>query len=304
MSAQPFPANINHHPLKGIAMRLLAVVFLALMFLLVKIADGRGVHLIESLFYRFLFGLIVIIPLVAKQSGGIRSLKTNRPYAHLARAIVGLCAMSLNFLAYIMLPLAEATTIGFAVPIFATLLSVVILAEMVGVHRWGAIIAGFIGILIVVQPGDGHIPLAGALVALSGALLTSSVSVLIRSLGGTENVATIVFWFSALTLPPLGIAMLFFGGAHDSLTWVVICGIGITGGAGQLALTAALRYAPVSVVIPMDYTSLIWATLFGWLVYDTLPVPATWIGAPIIIGSGLYIVWRENRLKKRDAIAA
>jgi len=279
-------------------MRLIAIAFLAGMFALVKIADQRGVHLVESLFYRFLFGLIVIIPLIVSQPGHFRALGTSRPLAHLARAVVGLCAMSLNFLAFILLPMAEATTIGFTVPIFATLLSVIVLSEMVVIHRWGAIIAGFIGILIVIQPGDGHIPLDGALVALSGALLTASVSVLIRSLGSTENVATIVFWFTALTLPPLAIAMLFFGRAHDPVTWAIICGIGLTGGAGQMALTAALRYAPVSLVLPMDYTALIWATLFGWLIYDTLPVAATWIGAPIIIGSGLYIVWRENRLNK------
>lgn len=291
------------NPMKGIIYRLMAIFFLASMFVLVKLASQHDVHVVESLFYRFLVALVIVLPWIAMQPGPFadrfKLIATKRPGAHLARAMIGLCAMTLNYLGYILLPLAEATTIGFAVPIFATLLSVVVLAEMVGIHRWGAIIFGFVGILIVVQPGDGHLPLTGALVALGGALMTAGVSVLIRSLGTTESTLTTVFWFTALALPPLAVAMLFFGQSHDVHVWAMLLGIGLTGGAGQFALTASLRYAPVSVVMPMDYTSLIWATIFGWLIYDTLPIAATWMGAPIIIASGLYIVWREQRLKKR-----
>ncbi|HLU91998.1 MAG TPA: EamA family transporter, partial [Pedomonas sp.] len=106
-----------------------------------------------------------------------------------------------------------------------------------------------------------------------------------------------VFWFSVLSLPPLGLVYLFNLQAHDPLTWALLAGIGLVGGAGQLALTASVRFAPVSTVVPMDYSSLIWGVMFGWLLFGALPGPMTWIGAPIIIGSGLYIVYREHRLR-------
>ena len=115
-------------------------------------------------------------------------------------------------------------------------------------------------------------------------------------MGKTESPATTVFWFSTLSLPPLFIAYAFVAQLHDWPTFAMLIGIGLVGGVGQLALTAALRFAPVSAVVPMDYSSLIWATLYGYVLFGVLPGPWTWIGAPIIIASGLTIAWREHRL--------
>jgi len=109
-----------------------------------------------------------------------------------------------------------------------------------------------------------------------------------------------VFWFSLLSVPPLAIAYAFDLRVHDALTWAMLFGVGLIGGAGQLALTAALRFAPVSAVVPMDYSGLIWATLYGWLIFAVWPTPTTWLGAPLIIASGLVIVWRE-RVRGRAA---
>ena len=285
----------QNRPLPGILVRLIAIASLACMFVCVKLAAENGTHIIELLFYRQLFALFILLPFFMA-GPGLGALKTEYPKLHVTRMIVGITGMGFNFWAVSLLPLAEATTIGFMVPIFATLLSVVLLAEFVGIHRWVAIILGFIGVLIVVQPGDGHIPLAGAMVAITGALFTAWVSVLIRQLGRTEKPATTVFWFTISSLPLLGIAMLFFGSGHDMETWMLIAGAGLFGSIGQLTLTASLRLAPVSTILSMDYTSLIWATMFGYLIWDNWPGPATWIGAPIIIGCGLYIAFREHRL--------
>ncbi len=285
----------QNRPLPGILVRLLAIASLACMFVCVKLAAERGTHIIELLFYRQLFALVLLLPFFLA-GPGLAALKTDYPKLHISRMIVGLTGMGFNFWAVSLLPLAEATTIGFMVPIFATLLSVILLAEWVGIHRWAAILLGFIGVLIVVQPGDGHIPLFGAVIALTGALLTAWVSVLIRQLGRTEKPATTVFWFTVSSLPLLGAAMLYFGQAHDAQTWALIAGAGLFGSIGQLTLTASLRLAPVSTILSMDYTSLIWATLFGYLIWNSWPGPSTWIGAPIIIGCGLYIAWREHRL--------
>jgi drug/metabolite transporter (DMT)-like permease len=217
---------------------------------------------------------------------------------------LGVTAMALNFLAMILLPLAEATAIGFSVPIFSIVLAAVVLGEPTGRWRWGAVAAGFAGVLLIVQPGSGEVPLAGASVALVAALLTAAVTIVIRRLGATERATTTVFWFAISSLVPLGLLMLAFGGAHDTATWAILGVMALAGGLAQLTLTSALRLAPVALVMPMDYTSLLWATLLGAWLFSELPTPWTWVGAPVIILSGLVIVWREHRLARRAAVAA
>ena len=126
----------------------------------------------------------------------------------------------------------------------------------------------------------------------------------IRRLGATERASTTVFWFAFSSLPPLGALMLVFGGTHDPATWAILAGLAAAGGLAQLTLTQSLRLAPVALVMPMDYTSLLWATLLGAWLFGQLPAAWTWLGAPIIIASGLVIVWREHRLHRRAALDA
>ncbi|RYY29135.1 MAG: DMT family transporter [Sphingomonadales bacterium] len=268
------------------------------MMALVKLAESGGATLAELLFFRQLCALPVVMIWLAN-GPGIASVRTERLGSHTRRMVIGLCGMVGNFAAVLLLPLAEATTLSFTVPIFATILAAVLLREQVGRHRWIAVTIGFAGILIVAQPGAGHFPLAGALIGLSGALFTALVSIELRQLSRTEGTGTIVFWFSLLSLVPLGVAYLFFVQPHSAWVWATMLAAGLIGGIGQLALTGALRFAPVSAVLPMDYSSLIWATLYGWLFFGVLPTPYTWLGAPVIIASGLYIVWRE-RVRKQE----
>jgi drug/metabolite transporter (DMT)-like permease len=133
---------------------------------------------------------------------------------------------------------------------------------------------------------------------VAAAFMVAVISIQLRQIGRTESAGTTVFWFSVMTAVPLGALWLFDIRAHDLVTWAILAGIGIVGGVGQIALTAALRYAPVSTAVPMDYSSLIWATLYGWLIFGVWPTPYTWLGAPVIIASGLYIAWREHRLHR------
>jgi drug/metabolite transporter (DMT)-like permease len=290
-------------PLAGIALRLLTALLLAIMFALVKLASTRGVNVVESLFYRQCGSALCAIGLVAA-GPGFASLRTQRVGAHVGRMALGLAAMALNFVAFILLPLAEATTIGFSVPIFSVVLAALVLGEPTGKWRWGAVAAGFAGVLLIVQPGSGEVPLAGASVALAAALLTASVTIVIRRLGATERASTTVFWFAISSLVPLGLLMLHFAAAHDAATWAVLAGLALAGGLAQLTLTGALRLAPVALVMPMDYTSLLWAVVLGSWLFGDLPTPWTWAGAPIIIASGLVIVWREHRLHRRAALSA
>jgi drug/metabolite transporter (DMT)-like permease len=291
---------IAERRLFALGLRLVGVSCLSSMTVLIKLAGQRGITTPEMMFWRQAFAIPVVLFFVLA-TAGLSSLKTERFGLHASRTIFGLITMFLTFSSYLLLPLAEATTLGFTTPIFATILSALILRERTGLHRWGAVLIGFVGVLIVVQPGSGDIPLRGALVGLSSAFLIGCMSLLIRQMGKTEAAATTVFYFSLLSVPLLAPFLIYAHSSPDTTGWLLMVAIGMVGGAGQIAFTAALRFAPVSAVVAMDYIALLWSTVFGWLVWEHLPTVATWIGAPIIIISGLYIAWREHRLQLKTA---
>ena len=283
----------KQRPLAGIVMRLIAALCISLMIALVKLAETRGVHIIESLFYRQIFALPFVLLLVM-QGSGMDAVKTKRPVMHVWRTIVGMTGMVFNFWAVTLLPLAEATALSFTAPIIATIFAIIFLKEVVGIHRWAAIILSFFGVLIIVQPGGG-ITAFGAFIAMCAATFVASVSIIIRLLGQTESAATTVFWFTVGSLPILLVLMVFYGQSHPLETWPILFGIGLFGGVAQMALTQSLRLAPVSIILPIDYSSMIYATIIGIIVWQAWPSPMTWIGAPIIILAGIYIAWREHK---------
>ena len=296
-------ANRPDRLIPAIAFRLVSVVAFATMGALIKFAEVRGAKLVELLFFRQALAIPVVFAAVIA-GPGLQTLKTGRLSAHVLRTVIGLSSMSCMFLTIMLLPLAEATTLQFTVPIFATILGALVLREPTGWHRWGAVIMGFFGVVIVAQPGSGHIPLIGALTGLSAALLSATVSILLRHIGKTERATTTVFYFSLLSLVPLAPLFVMTAQPHDAWTWMLLVLIGLAGGIGQIAMTSSLALAPVAVVVPMDYSGLIWATLYGYLLFGALPTPMTWAGAPIIIASGLYIVWREHRRSQTNTITA
>ena len=273
------------------------------MNLLIKLSEARGAGLSEILFFRQ-FGAALLVGTVVAAGPGIGSLRTARMPAHLLRAAIGLTAMALTFSAILMLPLAEATTIGFSMPIFATVLGALILGEPTGWRRWAAVAAGFVGVLIVAQPGGGHTPTLGVALGLGAALCTAFISILLRQIGRTERAMTTVFWFSGLSTVALLPFFLHAMQPHRPAVWAILLGIGLIGGTAQLAMTESLARGPVSVVVPMDYTSLLWATALGWLAFGTLPAAATWAGAPVIVASGLFIVWREHVRRRTETLQA
>lgn len=298
--ATPLPPNApdDQRPdrrMAALGLRLLAATCLSLMTIFIKLSAESGVATPELMFWRQAFALPVVLAFIMATAGRA-AFKTQHPGLHLSRSLMGLFAMIFTFSSYIMLPLAEATTISFTVPIFATILAALILKEPTGKHRWGAVIAGFIGVLIVIQPGDGHIPMLGVAIGLASALMIGCNSLLIRSMGKTESPATTVFYFSAISFVIMLPMLFVYGNSHDMKGWVYLLAIGTLGGVGQLALTSSLRMAPISVTVAMDYVTLLWSTLAGYLVWDHLPPATTWIGAPIIVASGLYIALREHRL--------
>ena len=293
----------NDRVMLGIAMRLLAVFLLSSLSALIKVAETRGANLAEIMFFRQGAAVPVVLAYMMVAGPGLGAVQSRAVRGQVIRATVGLTGMVFNFGAILLLPLAEATTLAFTVPIFATILGALVLKEPTGWHRWGAVAAGFAGVLIVTQPGSGHFPIGGALVGLTSAVFVALVAIQLRQIGKVDAPVTTVFWFSSLSMVPMTLIYPFFAHAHDATTFAVLIAMGLVGGLGQIAFTAALKYAPVSAVMPMDYSSLIWATLYGWVLFGMLPTPWTWVGAPVIVASGLYIVWREHRVSRHPQVS-
>ncbi|HTK72450.1 MAG TPA: DMT family transporter, partial [Croceibacterium sp.] len=264
---------------------------------LIKLAGQHGIHLLEIMFWRQAVAALIMLCWVLPR-GGLRSLATERPRTHFLRALYGTIGMLFNFGAVILLPLAEATTMAFTAPIWAVILSTLLLKENVGVWRWSAVLFGFAGVLLIAQPGSGTFPLFGAGVALAGAFMVALISIQIADLNRTDKPLTIVFYFALFSLPMTAVALPFVMTRHAAADWALLFAIGAFGVLGQLLLTAALRFGAVASVIVMDYSSLFWATLYGWLLFTTLPPASTWLGAPLIIAAGLVIAWREHRLSR------
>jgi drug/metabolite transporter (DMT)-like permease len=286
-----------HRPLLALLIRLGAIAALATMSAFIKLAAKHHIHLLEIMFWRQLISLPLILGWLAA-TRNVGSLRTQRPRTHFLRALYGTVGMLFNFGAVILLPLAEATTMAFTAPIWAVILATLLLKEKVGVWRWSAVALGFAGVLLIAQPGSGDIPLFGALVALSGAFMVALISIQIADLNRTDKPVTIVFYFALFSVPMTALALPFVMTAHDATGWWLLLAIGIFGVIGQLLLTAALRFGAVASVIVMDYSSLFWATVYGWLFFASLPPASTWLGAPLIIAAGLVIAWREHRLSR------
>lgn len=279
----------------GIALRIAATTCFAFMAATIKLGYDAGASTPELAFYRFAFGLPPLLVWIAS-SGNFSVWRTQRPAAHVWRGIVGLATMLTAFSALAYLPLAESTTIGFAAPLFAVMLSALLLKEKVGRHRWSAVVIGFLGVLLVTRPEGRDLPAVGLLLAVLAALGVGIVTITIRQIGLTEHPQTTVLWFSLFSMAVTACLLPVYGQAHDGKTWAILVALGAFGGFGQIFLTSSLRYAPVSVVVPFDYTQLLWAVLLGWMVFADRPPSSTWAGAAVIIASGLYTLYREHKL--------
>lgn len=282
----------------GIVLRLAAASCFALMAAMVKLGAELGIHPVELVFWRFALSLPPTLLWIAL-GPGLGAIRTRRPRAHLWRAAVGLASMFTAFSAIILLPLAEATTINFAAPLFATILSIFILSEKVGAHRWAAITVGLIGILVVTRPDATTLPVEGLAVGIAAAFCVAFAQVTIRQISRTETSEAIVFWFALSAVIVVGMAMPFVGSAHTRYEWAILALTGLFGGLAQLFVTASLKTAPVAITAPFDYTQLIWAVGLGWLLFGYIPPAATWIGAAIVIASGLYTLYREQKARRR-----
>jgi drug/metabolite transporter (DMT)-like permease len=289
-----------HQPrvLLGIAFRVAAMACMACLSAIVKWTGSRGVPVFEIILFRNLFAFVPLGLYVARTTG-FEVLRTNRLGGHALRSVVGLTGMVCGFSAVQYLPLTEATALQFTSPLFMTALSALLLSEKVGRHRWGAVLAGFVGVLIMARPIPGQMNVVGVTLGMLSALGAAGAMVAIRQIADTERGPTIVFYFTLGGVLVGAVGSLFAWVTPDPLTLTMLVLAGLVGGVGQLFLTEALRQAPVGVIAPFDYTQLVWASLFGLVLWGELPHPLTLIGAVIVAASGVYILHRELRRFRR-----
>lgn len=290
-------------PLLALGLRLLAALALSTLVMLVKFTAQSGVAFAEILFWRQL-PTVLLIPAWLALHGELARLRTRRLPAHFRRAMLGATGMAFTFGAPLLLPLAESTSLGFTTPIFAVILSALLLKERVGPVRWVAVALGFAGVVIITQPGHSTIPPFGAAVGLGAGFMVALISIQVRDLARTDEALSIVFWFAALSAPLLALGLPFVMTAHSAWQWFLLIACGVLGCLGQILLTASLRFGQVASVIVMDYSALVWATVYGWLIWDELPPASTWLGAPVIIAAGAVIAWREYLHHRRTPAAA
>lgn len=280
--------------LKGATILIFAAVLFTLGVALIKYAGDR-IPVIQLLFLRQMGMLIMLSP--ALVSHFPQNIRTNRPGLQLIRVCFALIALLGGFTAVVHMPLAEATALGFAKSFFVTVFAMLILKESVGPYRWAAIVVGFIGVGVMVQPGAAGFSIYG-LYALAGAAAAGLVMVIIRLLSKTETTTSIlgfqVFGVGLVTMVPALVVWV----PPTPKEWLVIIAIGFISFFAQKANIYAYKHGEASLLASLDYVRLLFATVFGYFLFQQLPQLSTWIGAGIIILAAVFTVYRESRRKQ------
>ncbi len=251
-------------------------------------------HPLELAFFRCLFGGVVLIPFFVRRPTAIM---TSRRGIHLFRGILGVISMWTGFTALALLPLAEAVTLGFTRVLFLIPLAVLILGDRVDLPRWIATIVGFGGIVLMVNPSTTDLPAAGVALSLGSALIIAGVKLTVKALTETEGTLTIQLWFAGFSTLATFVPALYVWRWPEPHEFLLLLAIGAAGTLGQVFTVLGLRGVQASVVMPVDYTRLIFATFYGFLLFGHLPGAATIAGAGVIVVATLYIAQRGERVE-------
>jgi drug/metabolite transporter (DMT)-like permease len=242
-------------------------------------------------FFRNLFGLLPALWMSARI--GRAGFTTNRPFAHFWRTFFGLGNMLLMFTAYRMIPLPDATAISFAGPLFITAFSATLLSEKVGLHRWTAVVVGFCGVLVVMKPGAAMFH-HGGLLALSATVCHALAMISLRKLRITENAEVTTLYFTLIGAALTALLLPLGWRSPDMRGFLMLAFIGLISGIGQFFLTTGYGFAEASLISPFTYTSMIWASMFGAILWGDHLTLTTIAGTCIVVASGLYILHRER----------
>ncbi|NNL63578.1 MAG: DMT family transporter [Woeseiaceae bacterium] len=290
--------NTGHrdHPVLGMLAATGAFLMFTVMNVLAKLLTERH-SVIEIAFYRNLVALLPFLFLVFVLGRHEIARIRSKPGWILLRAIFGTVSLALTFYAYSLMPMADTTAYLFASSLFVPVFGIAFLGERVGVYRWAAVAAGFAGVVIMARP-SGDVYALGITVALTAALIQAGLQIILRYLGRHERPETITFWFFLVGLLVTAIPLPWIAVRPTLEELPLLIGVGLAGGAAQFMLSAAFRYAAATVVTIFNYTGIVWATLFGWLIWNEWPLPIVMVGASIVVVANLLIVWRESRLRE------
>jgi drug/metabolite transporter (DMT)-like permease len=250
---------------------------------------------VEVAFFRNVFGLVVIVPLIARY--GLSLFRTRRFGLHVQRSVLNVVSMLCFFVGLSMTPLARATALSFTAPLFTALLSALFLGEVFRWRRWTAILLGFLGALIILRPGFEALD-TGSLLVLISSLIWSMALIDIKVLGRTETSITITAYVTVLMLPMTLVPAILVWETPRADMWVWLLFIGVIGTLGQIIVTEAVKLADMTALMPFDFLKLVWAAFLGIILFAEVPDAMTWIGGAIVFGSSLYIAWREATLRK------
>lgn len=285
--------------LKGIALQIGATFLFTIMSAMVRIVSEH-VPTGEVVFARSFFALFPLMAMLAWRGEISAAVRTAHPLGHIVRGTVGVTSMGLGFAALARIPLADVTAIGFTAPLLTVVLAALILGERVQLYRWGAVFVGLGGVVVMLWPHltgnfDSWEHKLGAMMALTAAGFTAGAMIQVRRLTGTETTAAIVFYFQALAAVA-GLATAGWGWVVPTLReGMMLVTLGIIGGIGQILLTESYRWAPASVVAPFTYSAMLWSLLLGFVLFAEVPPVLVVVGAVIVIGAGLFVIWRERR---------
>jgi drug/metabolite transporter (DMT)-like permease len=285
------------------AARLAGIALMLLSIAMFSFGDALGKFLVgtyavgQLLWLRACAALLLLAPAIWRQRTQFRNLE--RPWLQLLRVVLSTLEVAAFFLATVYLPLADVITYYLAGPIFVTALSALVLGEQVGWRRWCAVLVGFCGVVIALRPSAQSFSLP-ALIALSGSFCFSVLMLITRSLRSTPDLVMASSQFAGTFL--LGLALAPFGWVTPTASSLALFALaGIISVTALFCVNRSLKLAPASVVVPYQYTMIVWAVTFGFIVFGDVPQPATVAGAAIIIGAGLYIFLRERKLGRAES---
>ncbi|WP_420402889.1 DMT family transporter [Nisaea sp.] len=274
-----------------------AMVFFTSMGLFIRLSS-ETLHVLEVVFFRNFLAVVLMAPWIMQQ--GFGALRTKRYGLYSLRAAVNLVAMAAGFAAITMIPLAEATALGFTAPLFATIGAVLVLGEVIRARRVAALVAGFAGMLIVLRPGMEAIS-PGALLALGNALGISITALVVKKLTATERPEAIVLWMVLLQSPLSLVPALFYWTWPDPITWLWLFCLAGAGTLGHMCWTRACGLAEISQLQPLEFIKLPLIAVMGFLLFGEEPSVWVWLGGAVIFGSTAYISHREAVLARRKA---
>lgn len=292
------PNAVEQDSLKAIGMMSLAVFLLSAMDLALKQLVEHYPSM-QVVFFRCMASApLFAIWMLARDR---KAFRVKHPGSHVLRAAIGLLMLFSVGECFRELQLADAYALFFAAPLLITLLSGPFLGEKAGPYRITAAVVGFVGVLIVLQPGThSQFSLYGAVMSMVAVVAYAFTALLLRRMGHHDSTVAIAFWFVALVGLGAGLFSILSWKPLQWHHWPWLVLLGLTGTFGQLMLTGAFKRASVAVIAPLDYTHMIWAVIYGYIFWGHLPGISTWIGTAVIVGSGLYIIFREHRIKQRQ----